>query len=174
MTFYNNTGQFVTGGGWISDPGDGGNGHGNFGFNARFNKNGSPQGQMVYVYRGMYNGVLADFRIKSNSLTSLGFSCWSTTSNAYGACPPGNATFPAKGTLQGKSTIQINRASDGYVLYSDGNSTFNATVVDRGQSSGIGSDSFTLTVYDKNAVLYKSVPTTLLSGGNVVIHGTAN
>ena len=75
ITFYNNTGQFVTGGGWIIDPASGGNGHGNFGFNARFNKNGAPQGQMVYVYRGLYNGVLADYRIKSNSLTSLGFSC---------------------------------------------------------------------------------------------------
>ena len=31
-------------------------------------------------------------------------------------------------------------------------------------------DDFTLTVYDKNAVLYKLVGTTLLSGGNVVIH----
>jgi MBG domain (YGX type) len=165
LTFYNNTGQFVTGGGWILDP----NGsHGNFGFNARFNKNGSPQGQMVYVYRGLYNGVLVDFRIKSNSLTSLGFSCWNGTS--YATCPTGSATYPSKGILQGKSTIQINRVSDGYVLYSDGNATFNATVTDSGQSSGIGSDDVQLTVYDKNAVLYKSIPKSPLEGGNVVIH----
>ncbi|MCA1683599.1 MAG: putative Ig domain-containing protein, partial [Actinobacteria bacterium] len=82
ITFYNNTGQFVTGGGWILDPAGGGNGKGNFGFNARFNNSGAPQGQMVYVYRGLYNGQLADYRIKSNSLTSLGFSCWNGT--AYG------------------------------------------------------------------------------------------
>ena len=88
--------------------------------------------------------------------------------------PVGNATFPAKATLQGKSTIQINRASDGYVLYSDGNATFSATVVDSGQSSGIGSDSFQLTVYDKNAVLYKNRCRGASQGGNVVIHGTAN
>jgi hypothetical protein len=171
VTFYNNTGQFVTGGGWINDPAGGGNGHGNFGFNARFNKSNQPQGQMVYVYRGTYNGVAVDYRIKSNSVTSLGFSCWDGT--GYATCPLGNATFPAKATLEGKSTIQINRASDGYLLYSDGNSTFSATVVDSGQSSGIGSDSYQLTVYDKNGVLYKSVPTALLRGGNVVIHGAA-
>jgi hypothetical protein len=171
ITFYTNTGQFVTGGGWILDPAGGGNGHGNFGFNARINKNGSPQGQMVYVYRGLYNGVAVDYRIKSNSLTSLGFLCWDGT--AFAPCPLGNATFPAKATLEGKSTIQINRASDGYVLYSDGNSSFSATVIDSGNSSGIGSDSYQLKVYDKNSVLYKSVPTTLLSGGNVVIHGRA-
>jgi len=180
VTFYNNTGQFVTGGGWILDPGQGGNGHGNFGFNARFSKSGSPQGQMVYVYRGLYTGggytnVLVDYRIKSNALTSLGFSCWN--GSAFASCPVGNATFPARATLSGKSSIQINRASDGLVLYSDGNSTFNATVADSGNSSGIGTDSFAITVYDKNSVLYKQVgvPTPLLlQGGNVVIHGTAN
>jgi hypothetical protein len=171
ITFYNNSGQFVTGGGWVLDPAGGGNGHGNFGFNARYNKSGSPQGQMVYVYRGLYNGVLADYRIKSNSLTSLTFACWN--GSVWTSCPLGNTVFPARATLAGKSTIQINRASDGYVLYSDGNSTFSATVEDSGQSSGIGSDKFAVTVYDKNSVLYKQVgvPTPLyLQGGNVVIH----
>jgi hypothetical protein len=171
ITFYNNSGQFVTGGGWVLDPAGGGNGHGNFGFNARYNKTGAPQGQMVYVYRGLYNGVLADYRIKSNSLTALTFACWNGTT--WTSCPLGNTMFPARATLSGKSTIQINRASDGYVLYSDGNSTFSATVEDSGQSSGIGSDKFALTVYDKNSVLYKQVgvPTSLyLQGGNVVIH----
>jgi hypothetical protein len=185
ITFYKNTGQFVTGGGWINDPAGGGNGHGNFGFNARFNNNGQPQGQMVYVYRGLYNGVPADYRIKSNSLTLLGFSCWNAglvPAPGYDVCPLGNATFPAKANLQGKSTIQINRASDGYVLYSDGNSTFNATVIDSGASSGIGSDRFQLIVYDKNSVIYKQAGdlggpapyfnALTLQGGNVVIHGT--
>jgi hypothetical protein len=185
FTFYNNTGQFVTGGGWILDPAGGGNGHGNFGFNARFNKNNSPQGQMVYVYRGTYNGVAADYVIKSNSLTGLGFSCWNSNlvPPAYAACPAGNTTFPAKGTLQGKATIQINKASDGTSLYSDGNATFTAAVVDSGKSSGIGVDYFSLLVYDKNTVLYKQVsnpnglstvewPGIVLQGGNVVIHGT--
>ena len=33
------------------------------------------------------------------------------------------------------------------------------------------SGAFRVKVYDKNGVLYKSVPTTLLGGGNIVIHG---
>jgi hypothetical protein len=110
---------------------------------------------MVYVYRGMYNGIAADFIIKSNSLTALQFV---------------GSTYPITSTLQGKASIQINRASNGIQLYNDGNATFSATVVDSGQSSGIGSDSFALTAYDKNGVLYKSIPTSLLGGGNVVIH----
>jgi uncharacterized repeat protein (TIGR01451 family) len=154
FAFYTPTGQYATGGGWVPDASSS-NGKGNFGFNARYNNSNKPQGQMVYVWRGTYNGVAADFVIKSNSLTALSFS---------------GTTFPISATLQGKATIQVNRASDGMQLYSDGNATFTATASDSGKSSGIGSDSFALTVYDKTPVLYKSVPTTLLGGGNVVEH----
>jgi len=152
ITFYENSGQFATGGGWINDP----NGNkGNLGFNARTNKKGQPQGQMVYIYRGTYNGVPADFVIRSNALSALAF---------------GGKTYPIPVTLQGKGTIQINRSSDGALLYSEGNATFQATVVDSGMNSGIGSDSFALVVYDKNGVVYKNVPTAPLQGGNVVVH----
>ena len=151
IAFYNNTGQFATGGGWVLDP----NGKkGNFGFNARYNKKGAPQGQMVYVYRGYYNGVLADFIIKSNALDALSFS---------------GTQYPIRATLQGKCNLQINRASDGVQLWGDGNATFVATITDSGLSSGIGSDSFQLSVWNKDGVPYKMVPSTLLSGGNVVV-----
>jgi hypothetical protein len=154
IAFYTNTGQFVTAGGWITDPNGG---HGNFGLNARNNKNGQPQGQMVYVYRGLYNGVMADYVIKGTALSNFGIA---TTAGAY----------PMSATLQGKCTIQVNRASDGVQLYSDGNGTFSATATDSGQSSGIGSDTYSLIVYDKNAAQYKYVPATSLQGGNVVVH----
>jgi hypothetical protein len=177
LTIYTNTGQFVTGGGFVNDTASS-NGKGNFGFNARFTKNGTPQGQLVYVWRGVYNGTPADFVIKSNALTSLAFACWNGT--AYVTCPVGNNTYPAMSTLQGKATIQINRSSDGTSLYSDGSATFNGTVIDSGQSSGINSDLFTIKVYDKNGVLYKQVGdlggippywnALYLKGGNVVIH----
>ena len=110
---------------------------------------------MVYIYRGTYNGMPADYVIRSNALNGLAF---------------GSKAYPIAATLQGKATIQINRSSDGALLYSEGNATFQATVTDSGQSSGVGSDSFALTVYDKNGVRYKSVPTALLQGGNVVVH----
>ena len=151
IAFYNNTGQFASGGGWIVDP----NGKkGNFGFNARYNKRGQPQGQMVYVFRGYYNGVLADFIIKSNALDALSFS---------------GTTYPIEVTLQGKCNLQINRASDGVQLWSDGNCTFIAKVIDTNSSSGIGSDSFQLSVWDKYGIPYKIVAKTLLSGGNVIV-----
>jgi hypothetical protein len=152
IDFYVNSGQFATGGGWITDPAGG---KGNYGFNARYNNSGKPQGQFVYVYRGTYSGVPADFVIKSSALSALQFV---------------GSAYPISSTLQGKAVIQINRAGDGVPLYNDGNSTFTATVVDSGQSSGIGSDSLALTVYDKNGLTSKSVPATLLGGGNVVVH----
>ena len=152
VDFYLNSGQFATGGGWVIDPTGS---HGNFGFNARYNSAGSPKGQMVYVYRSTYNGVLADFIIKSNALTALQFS---------------GTTFPISSTLQGKANVQVNRASDGYSLFSAGNSMFSATVTDSSQN-GTSGKQFSLIVYDSSGVPYHSVPAgTPLQGGNVVVH----
>ena len=91
--------------------------------------------------------------IKSKAVSTLSFS---------------SGSYPATATLQGTCTIQINRASDGAQLSSDGNGTFTAQVTDSGQSSGIGSDKFSLTV-NTNGALYKSVPATYLQGGNIVV-----
>lgn len=165
LTFYVNSGQFATGGGWVVDPFGG---HGNFGFNARYSKPGSPKGQIVYVYRGLYTGpctidgvkltctnVPATWVIKSNAITGLAFK---------------GSTYPITSTLQGKASLSIYRTSDGTSLFGAGNAKFTATVVDSGKSSGIGFDTFALTVFDSRGVLFKSVPTTLLGGGNVVVH----
>jgi hypothetical protein len=170
ITFYDNTGQFVTGGGWIVDPAGGGNAHGNFGFKRPVQQERVAAGadglRLPRPLQRLWRSTTASRATRSHRSGSC-----AGTAPPFGPCPLGNATFPAKASLEGKCTIQINRASDGYLLYGDGNATFSATVVDSGSSSGIGSDSYMLKVYDKNSVLYKSVPTTFLSGGNVVIHG---
>jgi hypothetical protein len=152
VDFYVNSGQFATGGGWVNDSTGS---HGNFGFNARYNASGSPKGQIVYVFRGTYNGVLADFIIKSNALSGLQFS---------------GTTYPISATLQGKANVQVNRASDGLTLFSAGNYTFSATVTDSGQNGPVGKQ-FSLTVYDPSGVPYHSVPAgTPLQGGDVKVH----
>jgi hypothetical protein len=156
VTFYNNTGQFVTGGGWINDPNT--TMHGNFGFNARYNKSGQPQGQFVYVWRGTYNGVAADFILKSNALSALGF-----TQTA------GGNGYPMTATLQGKCNIQINRASDGTSLASEGNDTFIATATDSGLPSSNSGDALKLTLTG-SSLTTKSFNSLPLQGGNVVMH----
>lgn len=151
LVFYENSGQFATGGGWVDDPGGS---KGNFGFTARYLKKGQVQGHAAYVYRGVYQGEQADFIIKSNALNGLAF---------------GGVSYPIPVTLQGKCTLQINRSSDGSLLYSEGNATFQVMVVDSGDNSA-GGDTFSIVVYDRNGVTYKEVPTSPLGGGNVVIH----
>ena len=149
VAFSQSTGQFVLGAGWLPDPTGS---KGTLALTARYGKKGTPQGTMIYFWSGLYGGVPATFIVKSTSLSALGFQ---------------GTAFPASATLEGKTTIQINRASNGARLYRDANASFTATAVD---ANGVGSDTFTLKVFDKNGVLYKAVPTTPLEGGNVVVH----
>ena len=99
--------------------------------------------------------------IKSNSITALGFINFGTTQNPW----------PIQSRMQGKATIQVNRSSDGVLLWSEGNASFDSTVTDSGQSSGIGFDDFKMTVTRNGETApYKNLLTTKLSGGNIVIH----
>ncbi|MGA2490597.1 MAG: MBG domain-containing protein, partial [Anaerolineales bacterium] len=152
ISFYQNSGRFASGDGWITDP----NGQpGSFGFFSRFDSKGNPFGQLVYVYRGTYNGIPAVFIIRSNSLTALQIS---------------GTIYPLTATLQGKCTIQVIRAFGGAALYSDTAATFKAVAVDTNKNPATKSDSFALTVWDKKGVVYKTVLTSLLSQGDIVIH----
>ena len=166
LTIVSTTGKFATGGGWIVDPLTGG--HGNFGFTARFMKNGAPKGQAVYVWRATVGGVLTDFIVKSSSISAMSF-----------ADHDGTGTFPWRATLSGRATIRAARASNGTELWSDGNATFTLIAVDSGESSGRGVDSFALRVLDKTGATYRLVGSwsdsswsagVPLSGGNVVVH----
>jgi len=151
LTIYEPSGQFVTAGGWVVDPSGS---KGNFGMNGKYLKNGRVQGNLVYIFRGDYNGEPAEFKVKSNAMNALAF---------------GGAEFPVTTSLQGKATLKITRISDGVELFSEGNATFLATVMDSGTNGDAG-DTFALVVYDKRGVEFKNVPETLLQGGNVVAH----
>jgi hypothetical protein len=147
IIFYVDTGQFATGGGTIPD----GDNKANFGFVARY-KGSQPKGQMVYLFRGTYKGVDATFKIKNTALSGLAFS---------------GTSYPVSATLAGKCNITIVDGKDN-VLFSDGNWRFTAAATD--VDKGSGSDAFAITIWNKNNELYKSVPATPLSGGNITIH----
>jgi hypothetical protein len=157
IAFYANGSQFATGGGWINDPGSS-TGKGTFGFNARYGPNGSPKGQMVYIWRGTYNNVPADFIIKSNALTALSFS------------PSGASAYSA--TLQGKCSYTVVSEVDGSQLYSEGNDTFSATATDgdNGASQNASADSFALTTFRSGNQQLHPIATTALGGGNIAAH----
>ena len=155
VTFYINSGQFVTGGGFVADALSR-NGRGNFGFNARFTKSGKAQGQYVYVYRGTWGAtnIPAVYVVKSNALEGLSFS---------------GTTYPMSATLMGKATVQVNRADNGTSLASEGNVLFTARVTDTNLNDG-KTDSMSLTTDGSSAWTDRTIATTNLSGGNIVIH----
>jgi hypothetical protein len=148
IIFYVDTGQFATGGGTIPT----GDMKSNFGFVARLNKGSQPKGQVVFQFRGTYGGADATFKIKSNALTGLAFS---------------GTRYPISATLSGKCTISIADGQGG-TKFNEGNWRFTAAATD--VDKGSGSDSFAITIWDKNNELYKRVPATPLSGGNITIH----
>jgi hypothetical protein len=158
LAFYTNSGQFATGGGWIADAGSS-SGKGTFGFTARYgNTNGSPKGQMVYVWRGTYHGVPADFIIKSNALSTLTLS--KNGASSYSA------------TLQGKCSYTVVSEVDGRQLYGEGNDTFSATATDgdNGLSQSSAADSFALTTFQSGNTKLHPIATTPLGGGNIAVH----
>lgn len=153
------TDKFATGGGWVTDPsGSAANRHGNFGFTVRYSKNGSPAGQAVYVYRGTdgYNYV-----IKSNSWTG------------------GGITFPASNTVSfsAKANVTVIDRATGLAVtgLGGGNYTFRVDATDNGAPGS--TDTYAITVYAPNGVLFHQAGTTGsqlgLGGGNVTVHSTA-
>ena len=156
--FYTAGNQKATGGGWIPDSGST-TGKSTFGFTAGYNNNGSPKGQMVFVWRGTYNNTPADFIIKSNALTALSFT--KNSSSSYSA------------TLQGKCSYTIVSQLTGSQLYGEGNDTFSATVTDgdNGASQQASSaDSVSLTTFQSGNQKLHPITTTTLGGGNIFVH----
>lgn len=158
IALYTNSGQFATGGGWIGDAGSS-TGKGSFGFSARYGNNGSPKGQIVYVWHGAYNGAAADFIVKSNALTTLAFTK--------------NGTSSYSATLQGKCSYTVVSAATGATLYGEGNGTFSATATDGDSGAGQqkpSADSFALTAFQSGNTKLHPISATPLGGGNVAAH----
>ena len=163
ITVTDYSGQFMTGGGWLKDPTSTSTNtvKGHFGFQGRYTKQGSPKGNLVYNWLGKVNGVTANFRIKSNQISSLQFS---------------GLLYPMGGTMNGKASLEVTRASDGASLPGGmGNLSLTLKVVD--SNSKTTPDTFLLNVYNGNT-LVKSVSTTgtpagtplPTQGGEIVLH----
>jgi hypothetical protein len=117
------------------------------------------QGTDGSVWRGTYNGVAADFIIKSNAPASLVFTVSSASS--YTA------------TLQSKCTCSIVSALNGIQLYGERKDTCTATVTDGHNGAGqqnSSSDSFVLLAFQRGSVKLHPISTPPLRGGNDVVH----
>jgi hypothetical protein len=164
VTIYQPTpGQFVTGGGFIHDPGvlskpvaiSSTNDHGNFGFTVKYSKKGGVQGQSVFVFRGAdgYN-----YQVKSTSWQGGGLSFIGTTGASFG----------------GKCRVAVTNPATGLSVGGFGNGTYRVEVTDNGEPGK--SDKYAVTIIDPNGFLYHQAgpgtPATQLTigGGNIVVH----
>lgn len=143
-------GEFVTGGGWITSPAGAlvadpsRTGRANFGFNAKYhNGESTPRGE-------------TEFRFGNFNFHSISYE-WLVIEGPK---------------LQFKGSGKVNNSGDyGFLL----------TAIDGNVSGGGGTDKFRIKIWDKNnnnAVVYDNqmnapdtaTPTTVLGGGNIVIH----
>ena len=158
VSFYQNTGGYVLGGGWITDPQS--KGHGDFGLLARTTSTGKPQGLFGYCWCGTYNGVPAFFTISSSNITALSFL---------------GSKYPLSITLSGTATLTVNKASNWSLLYGpEKNLPFSLTAYDTGQSTGVAVDKLSLSLTGSKAAFLtggtKSFSNLVLGGGNICIH----
>jgi hypothetical protein len=167
-------GSGTNGGGWVATP----QGRGNFGFTAKFLKNGNVQGNSNYVYRKTTNlrsmGISTapndtreyNWIIKSNAMTGLMLTNCTTTTPRV--CT--NSTF------SGKSTVTAVDRKTGIAYSLGGNYAFQVNVTDNGEPGT--SDKYALRVmdgstmyvvvggYDANGTNMDQV---VLGGGNIKI-----
>jgi hypothetical protein len=191
---------FVTGGGFIADPGQSPTAtqgyRDNFGFEVKFLKNGNLQGNSLYIYRTVTNlgalGVVGapnanrayNFIIKSNAMTSL-----QQTGGSNGQCTP---TAPCYASFSGKSNVSAVDQVTGTTYAIDasliGNQQyFSVDVTDKsepGSPSTPPQDSYAIRVWTSAGDFYNagtmgtwsSGPTftpgtqIVLSGGNIQVH----
>jgi len=191
---------FVTGGGFIADPGQSPTAtpgyRDNFGFEVKFLKNGNLQGNSLYIYRTVTNlgalGVVGapnanrayNFIIKSNAMTSL-----QQTGGASGQC---TSTAPCYASFSGKSNVtavdQVTGTSYAIDASLIGNQQyFSVDVTDKtepGSPSTPPQDSYAIRVWTSAGDFYNAgtmgtwtsstsfTPGTqiVLTGGNIQVH----
>lgn len=151
---YGSTEMRVTGGGWIPDAYSL-NGKGNFGFTVNNQKNGSPKGNSIYLFRG-YDGY--NYLVKSNSWQGGGLTFYSD---------------PSKASFSGKCVVQKIDRTTGMVVGSYGNYTFTVNIIDGDKLNPKQGDKYAITILDNYSNVWRQLgsPSAPLSmgGGNTSV-----
>jgi hypothetical protein len=177
VTIYKNTGDFITGGGYLIEPETSGGVYDpepgtktNFGFNVKFNKKGtSLQGKLTVIFRHMNDaGELRTYQIKTNSMTSLGVVNYNEPSCDI-------AAFNSKATLKDVTDPL-------YPISLGGNLDLNVTMTDCGEPGT--TDAIGVTLWgpanqgyplwlSTSWVNYQTVEE-VIDGGNLVVHSSVS
>jgi hypothetical protein len=167
---FQNTGDFITGGGYIrlvnssgQNAGDAGTKN-NFGFNIKYNKSGTNlQGTINTIIRRMESGVLHIYQVKGNAMTSLTVKATAT---------------PQTAVFNGKANVTDITNPLGPVAIG-GNYTLQVSMTDAGEPGT--SDKIGITVFNKDGGIWftsnwdgsKTIQQ-VLGGGNLVVHSSFN
>jgi hypothetical protein len=148
-------GSFVTGGGWVHDPGYlerpvpiSSDDQGRFGLEARLRNDGTPSGTMTYVFTGADGNR---YVVRSTGWQGGGL-----------------AIAGSRATIAGRCDVTV-LDPVGNVVSEEAGSSYRLDVSDAGRS-----DTFALTVHAPDGTLYHRVGTPAdplgLGGGQVVVH----
>ena len=152
---YGSTTRRVTSGGWIADR-QSPNGKGNFGFTVNYQKNGSPKGNSVYLFRGT-DGL--NYLVKSNSWQGGGLSFFQDLSKA---------------SFSSKCVVQKIDPTTGQIVQSWGNYRFIVDIVDGDLLNPHAADRYAIMILDSNGAVWRQIGTRSspveLGGGNVAVH----
>jgi hypothetical protein len=163
---------FTTGGGWFTEPSLGS--RSNFGFTAKYLKNGGVQGNSIYIYRK----ILTTATTINGNVLPKGEYNWIIKANVMDAlsqkCPSGT-TVGCTASFTGKSNVSaVNRATG--IAYSlGGNRQFQVDVTDNGEPGSKTAtlpDSYALKVWETTGTYYQvATPTAqrALEGGNIQV-----
>ena len=145
----------VTGGGWIGDPASR-NGKGNFGFTVNYQKNGSPKGNSIYLFRGL-DGF--NYLVKGNSWQSGGLMFYQD---------------PSRASFSGRCVVQKIDPATGVIVASWGNFAFLVDILDGDKTNPRSSDAYAITILDPGGNVWRRIGTptglVMLGGGNTAVH----
>jgi hypothetical protein len=175
VNIYQASGDFITGGGYITLTNSGGSKSGypgtknNFGFNVKFNKGGTNlQGTINTIFRRMENNTLHVYQVKGNSMTSLGVT--PTASEP-------TSTNPIPATFSGKASI-LDITVPSKPVSVDGNATLQVDLSDAGEPGTF--DKIGISVFSKSGALLFSSSWTgtktdqqTLAKGNLIAHSSS-
>ncbi len=168
-------GSFITGGGYLVESGSAGtyaadNGSRmNFGFNVKYNKNGTnPQGHVNAILRK--GGRV--YQIKSNSIDSFGTSLKVNGGSTSCSGPPSSTCW---GLADFKSKANLTDVTNPLAPVSlGGNLQLQLTLTDKGEPGS--SDTIAVTLWNGSTLLFSSrwngssTVQDVLGGGNLVVH----
>jgi hypothetical protein len=175
INVYQPNGDFITGGGYLLLTGNSNGAYkgdtaskNNFGFNVKYNKNGSNlQGNINTIIRRTEGGIARIYQVKGNAMTSL-----SVNPNITSSHPYATAVFNGKANI----TDITNPLSP---LTVDGNATLQVTMTDKGEPGS--SDMIGITVFNKAGGLWYSsnwngtkTIEQILNGGNLLVHSSSS